>query len=136
MGVVAASPEDVHGDETVHALRFAERCACLTNDARITTASMAEVLRSLEASIAECKTELVELEARGAAERALAELGDGHLRGLGFGHDGSRLVARSHDDGTSGREAALSTQQLREPNSVYTVVEDAAGRWLAQNERL
>jgi len=130
--LVTAAPEDAHADETVHALRFGERCARLTNDAKASTASMAEVLASLEANIRDCEGELAKLEAKGAAERALAELGDGQLRGSGFGHDRSRLVAQSCDDGTSGREAALKVQA----SGAYTEVEDVAGHWIAQQERL
>merc|ERR1719313_1171562 len=97
---------------------------------------MVEVLASLEANISACKAEIAALDARGAAEKARAELGDAGLRGLGFGHDQSRLIARSHDDGTSGKEAGLSTVQADAERSKYTQVEDLAGRWIAEQERL
>jgi len=70
------------------------------------------------------------LQAKGAEGRALAELGDGQLRGLGFGHDRSRLIAQSHDDGTSGQDAALPAM------GSYTLVEDIAGHWIACQERM
>eukprot|EP00747_Dinoflagellata_sp_TGD_P025692 gnl/TRDRNA2_/TRDRNA2_131424_c0_seq1.p1 gnl/TRDRNA2_/TRDRNA2_131424_c0~~gnl/TRDRNA2_/TRDRNA2_131424_c0_seq1.p1 ORF type:complete len:783 (-),score=146.58 gnl/TRDRNA2_/TRDRNA2_131424_c0_seq1:47-2395(-) len=137
--VITASPEGAHGDETVHALRFGERCAHVTNDARASTAPMAEVLASLDASIAACEKEVASLRARGAEERADAELRDGQLRGLGRGFDRSRLAARSHDDGTSGKEAALTAKGAHETTSssaTYTVVEDLAGAWIMEQERL
>jgi len=122
--LVTASPEDEH------AFRFGERCAHLTNKAQASTAPMSEVLASLDAGIAACKQELKELQAKGAEGRALAELGDGQLRGLGFGHDRSRLIAQSHDDGTSGQDAALPAM------GSYTLVEDIAGHWIACQERM
>jgi hypothetical protein len=128
--IVTASPEDSSADETVHSLRFGERCSRLTNAAHTGTASMAEVLSSLEASISSCEATIIALEAQGARERAAAELENGKMRGLGFGHDQSRLAAQSHDDGTSGREAALASV------GTYTMVEDLAGDWIAQHERL
>lgn len=128
--VITASPEDAAADETVHALRFGERCSRLTNATHATTAPMADVLASLQASIIECEADIQVLEAKGAGERAAAELGDGKLRGLGFGHGESRLLAQSHDDGTSGREASLAAA------GAYTMVEDLAGHWIAQHERL
>merc|ERR1712054_246340 len=116
--LITASPDDSAADETVHSLRFGERCARLTNATHAATAQMGEVLTSLQASIAACEAEIAEMEARGAGERAAAELGDGRLRGLGFGHTQSRLNAQSHDDGTSGKEAALASA------GSYTMVED------------
>jgi hypothetical protein len=128
--VITASPEDSAADETVHSLRFGERCARLTNSTHTATAPMAEVLASLQTSIKMCEDQIKALEAQGAADRAEVELGDRKLRGLGFGHGESRLVAQSHDDGTSGKEASLPAA------GTYTMVEDLAGRWIAQHERL
>eukprot|EP00927_Polykrikos_kofoidii_P049932 TRINITY_DN43904_c0_g1_i1.p1 TRINITY_DN43904_c0_g1~~TRINITY_DN43904_c0_g1_i1.p1 ORF type:complete len:965 (+),score=139.00 TRINITY_DN43904_c0_g1_i1:92-2986(+) len=128
--VVTASPEDEHGEETVHALRFGERCSQLTNEAQASTASMADVVAALEANIAACERQVASLEARGAALHAQLELSDAGLRGLGFGHGSSRLVPKSHDDGTSGQDAALSSVKS------YTHVEDLAGDWLVQKDRL
>jgi len=135
--LIAASPEQANGDETSHALRFGERCSQLAGGGQAGSATMAEVLASLQANIESCKTEVADLEARGAKEKALAELGDKELRGLGFGHGRSRLVARDHDDGTNGQEAAVGPEAKEAPQrGVYTEVEDLAGKWLTTQERL
>ena len=105
------------------------------------TAKMADVMASLDASIATAEAEIARLEGLGAAERATAELGDKTLRGLGFGHGASRLVARRHDGevgfGGEGGEAALDAKQANAyGGGAYTMQEDLAGLWMDEKERL
>ena len=45
--VIAASPDDAHGENTVQALRFGERCATITNSAQIGAVSAEQVTRRL-----------------------------------------------------------------------------------------
>ena len=94
---------------------------------------MAEVLRSLGAQLAECEGLVAALEAQGAQQRARAELGDSRLRGLGFGHEGSRLAVVA-----AGEDRALSTALLHASSGSagYTLVDDLAGRWMSERARL
>merc|ERR1719378_1699258 len=43
--VIAASPDDAHAENTVQALRFGERCATITNSAKVATVSASQALR-------------------------------------------------------------------------------------------
>ncbi len=93
---------------------------------------MAEVLRTISAQLADCEAEVASLEAKGGADKAKVELADGRLRGLGFGHEVSRLTVVDASEG-----AALSTAQLHAGQAAaYTFVDDVAGRWMAETARL
>ncbi len=138
--LVSASPDDGDGDESLNSIRFGTRCARVTNSASAKTADMAEVMRSLEAQIAEARTNLANLEGKGAKGRALGEINDAALRGMGAGHSGaSRLSAMSHQDDTGGdvsKEAGLSTRQAHLATGAYTHVDDDAGLYIAESEKL
>jgi hypothetical protein len=132
--LVCASGADRHGDETLHALRFGERCGWVAADEATgpaSTAPMADVLRSLAAQEAECAAEVAKLAKLGAGDRAKLELGDSKLRGLGVGHEASRLQATvAHAGGTHEESVAGHA------TSQYTFVDDLAGRWVAETARL
>lgn len=141
--MVTAAPEKEFADETVAAMRFGERAAGVQNTSTQATASMAEVLRSMDAAIAASETTIAELEGRGAAEKAREELGDAKLRGMGYGHaENSRLKSQNHADGVTGAdgqaatEAVLSTKQATAAVGTYTFVDDIAGKWMIEKDRL
>jgi hypothetical protein len=73
--LVTASPDKCDGDETVHSLRFGERCGEVAmaksggRDLINTTASMAEVLKDLTRAIKSSLSRLEELAAQGGKEQ-------------------------------------------------------------------
>ncbi|KAK7234040.1 microtubule motor protein [Aureococcus anophagefferens] len=83
---------------------------------------------------------LARLEAGGAKARALGEAGDARLRGMGAGHAAaSRLQAMSHQDDTGGdvsKEAGLSTRQAHAHRGAYSHVDDDAGLYVAESDKL
>lgn len=132
--VVCASPDDIDSEETLHALRFGERAASITSSgAVVNTASMAEVVASLDAQIEAVASSIAELGGDVTLKAQIeAEKSDAKLRGLGYGHGASRLEARGHTDGSGGgREAELvggqrarTEAELRAgTGSAYTQVE-------------
>lgn len=62
--VIAASPDDAHAENTVQALRFGERCATITNSARVAAVSAVEALKVVDEALAACVASMVALEAR------------------------------------------------------------------------
>merc|ERR1719482_2445697 len=60
--VVAASPDDAHAENTVQALRFGERCATITNSARV---SASQALRVVDDALATCESSMRNLEEKG-----------------------------------------------------------------------
>ncbi|EGB08664.1 hypothetical protein AURANDRAFT_53621 [Aureococcus anophagefferens] len=138
--LVSASPDDGDGDESLNSVRFGTRCARVLNSASAKTADMADVLASLDAQIAGARATLARLEAGGAKARALGEAGDARLRGMGAGHAAaSRLQAMSHQDDTGGdvsKEAGLSTRQAHAHRGAYSHVDDDAGLYVAESDKL
>jgi len=62
---IAASPDDAHADNTVQALRFGERCATITNSARVAAVSASEALAVVDGALSSCEASMRSLEARG-----------------------------------------------------------------------
>ena len=62
--VIAASPDDAHAENTVQALRFGERCATITNSARVAAVSAVEALKVVDEALAACVASMAALEAR------------------------------------------------------------------------
>jgi hypothetical protein len=113
--LVTASPDRADADETLHALRFGERCGQVENKVASSTASMAEVLATLDRSIAECEASLNRLEAAGGRAKAEA--------------DAKAQVERS------GQADAFVTAAGAAAGA-YTNIEDVAGKYLAEKGRL
>jgi kinesin family protein 5 len=63
--VIAASPDDAHGENTVQALRFGERCATITNSAKISAVSAAQALSVVDNALNGCEQSMANLEAKG-----------------------------------------------------------------------
>ena len=62
--VIAASPDDAHAENTVQALRFGERCATITNSAKIGAVSAAQALAVVDEALASCEQSMRNLEAK------------------------------------------------------------------------
>ena len=62
--VIAASPDDAHGENTVQALRFGERCATITNSARVASVSASQALAVVDEALATCEASMAALEAK------------------------------------------------------------------------
>ena len=62
--VIAASPDDAHGENTVQALRFGERCATITNSTKIGAVSATQALRVVDEALAACEQSMANLEAK------------------------------------------------------------------------
>jgi len=62
--VIAASPDDAHGENTVQALRFGERCATITNSAHIGAVSAAQAMALVDDALATCEQSMRNLEAK------------------------------------------------------------------------
>jgi hypothetical protein len=60
--VIAASPDDAHGENTVQALRFGERCATITNSARVAAVSATQALAVVDEALAACEGSMRALE--------------------------------------------------------------------------
>ncbi len=67
--LVTASPDGADADETLHALRFGERCRQVENRLSSQVTSMADVLRALDDSIKKCEEEIAALRAAGGQEQ-------------------------------------------------------------------
>ena len=138
--LVTCSPDDRDGDEALASLRFGQRCARVQNTSKAATANMSEVLANLDGQIAACKANLATLEKGGAKQRALGEIGNAALRGMGAGHaTDSRLRQMSHQDDTGGdvsKEAGLSTRQAHKARGAYTFVADDAGLFDVESRKL
>merc|ERR1719198_224615 len=64
--VICCHKEDKHGDETLQALSFGERCAMVSNRVHAAMASSAsEAAAAIDAALAECARQIQGLEARG-----------------------------------------------------------------------
>merc|ERR1740130_2136455 len=64
--VICCHKEDKHGDETLQALSFGERCAMVSNRAHAAMASSAsEAAAAIDEALAECAKQIQGLEARG-----------------------------------------------------------------------
>ena len=63
--VVTASPAAEHGNETLNALRFGERCALITNTAQLGATSMADAVAAVDAALGRCDRAIGAMEARG-----------------------------------------------------------------------
>mmetsp|Transcript_63376 Transcript_63376/g.205750 ORF Transcript_63376/g.205750 Transcript_63376/m.205750 type:complete len:502 (-) Transcript_63376:69-1574(-) len=64
--VICCHKEDQHGDETLQALSFGERCALVTNRAQAAMASSAtDALATIDSSLKECAVQIQGLEQRG-----------------------------------------------------------------------
>ena len=63
--VIAASPDDAHGENTVQALRFGERCATITNSSRIGAVSAAQALSVVDGALGACEQSMASLESKG-----------------------------------------------------------------------
>ena len=136
--IVCASPDDDDADETLHALRFGERCRQVTTGARTSsTAVMSTVLHAIDQEIASLRQEIEALRSVGAAAKAEAELNDKSLRGAGYGHGASRVKAQKHADGSGGgEESVLGGTQKNASTGAYTFVDDSAGAYLNASTRL
>eukprot|EP00931_Biecheleriopsis_adriatica_P065585 TRINITY_DN4008_c0_g2_i1.p1 TRINITY_DN4008_c0_g2~~TRINITY_DN4008_c0_g2_i1.p1 ORF type:complete len:1290 (+),score=333.30 TRINITY_DN4008_c0_g2_i1:28-3897(+) len=79
--VICCHKDDVHGDETLQALSFGERCSMVTNRAHAAMASsVSEALAAVDAALEECTGQIHGLEQRGkgslpACERLRTRLG-------------------------------------------------------------
>ena len=62
--VIAASPDDAHGENTVQALRFGERCATITNSARVAAVSAKQALALVDDALTTCEASMRALEAK------------------------------------------------------------------------
>ena len=62
--VIAASPDDAHGENTVQALRFGERCATITNSTKIGAVSATQALAVVDEALAACEASMANLEAK------------------------------------------------------------------------
>ena len=62
--VIAASPDDAHAENTVQALRFGERCATITNSAKIGAVSAAQARALVDEALAACEQSMANLEAK------------------------------------------------------------------------
>ena len=63
--VIAASPDDAHGENTVQALRFGERCATITNSTKIGAVSANQALKLVDDALTACEQSMANLEAKG-----------------------------------------------------------------------
>jgi len=64
--VICCHKDDVHGDETMQALSFGERCSMVTNRAHAAMASsLSEALASVDSAFEECTSQIHGLEQRG-----------------------------------------------------------------------
>eukprot|EP00930_Biecheleria_cincta_P060090 TRINITY_DN4577_c0_g1_i1.p1 TRINITY_DN4577_c0_g1~~TRINITY_DN4577_c0_g1_i1.p1 ORF type:complete len:1292 (-),score=258.80 TRINITY_DN4577_c0_g1_i1:678-4553(-) len=64
--VICCHKDDVHGDETLQALSFGERCSFVTNRAHAAMASsLSEALAAVDAACEECVSQISGLEQRG-----------------------------------------------------------------------
>ena len=116
--LVTASPDRADADETLHALRFGERCSHVENKASNATATMADVLKALDASLSACEKEIARLAKAGGKARAESD-------------------AAAMAGGQGMNDAALANKGAGLRGSKgYTVVEDVAGKYLAEVERL
>lgn len=125
--LVAASSDDNDADETVASLRFGLRCARVktNNGARSApTADMQTVLDALRADIERTRDRVADLERRGAKRQAQAELDDAHLRAVG-----TRIARRDHTDDVHAEAKCAQAER-------YADVQDDAGLWLAETNRL
>ena len=68
--LVTGSLDEVHGDETVEAMRFGEQCAGVTNQTRIQASSLPAALTAIDKALAVCQQGLDSLAARGKCELA------------------------------------------------------------------
>lgn len=64
--VVTCSSDEVHGDQTLHALRFGERCQQVVNSAALdTVTSVSDALRTVDEALRTCEEALRRQEERG-----------------------------------------------------------------------
>merc|ERR1719326_1363263 len=56
--VIAASPDDQHGENTVQALRFGERCSTIVNSARIGAVSASQAMALVDDALAACEASM------------------------------------------------------------------------------
>lgn len=83
--LVTGCADQADADETVHALRFGERCAQISSDVTAATASMAEVMEGLNKELAECTAAIADLTERGGKQgHCNFTLGDSHLNDIVF----------------------------------------------------
>ena len=66
--VIAASPDDAHAENTVQALRFGERCATITNSARIGAVNASQALAVVDEALRSCEQSMANLEAKNRTE--------------------------------------------------------------------
>ena len=114
--IVACSPDRADADETLHALRFGERCGQVANKVASATASMGEVLKALDASIKATEAEIREWRAKGGQEAAEAD-----AAAMASGNAAAVLKAKA---------------AAGEVGSDYATVEDVAGKYLMAVDRL
>ena len=72
--VVTASPDRADAEETLHSLRFGERCSRITNQLSVATSSVAGALAAIDASLRQCEEGLRSLQARGVGGAVAAKL--------------------------------------------------------------
>eukprot|EP00933_Yihiella_yeosuensis_P071061 TRINITY_DN79256_c0_g1_i1.p1 TRINITY_DN79256_c0_g1~~TRINITY_DN79256_c0_g1_i1.p1 ORF type:complete len:581 (+),score=128.20 TRINITY_DN79256_c0_g1_i1:3-1745(+) len=64
--VICCHKDDTHGDETLQALSFGERCSLVTNRAHAAMASsLSDALAAVDAAVSECQSQIQNLEQRG-----------------------------------------------------------------------
>ena len=68
--LVTGSLDEMHGDETVEALRFGEQCAGVTNQLRTQASSLPAALAAIDKALAVCQHGLDSLSSRGKSELA------------------------------------------------------------------
>mmetsp|Transcript_26473 Transcript_26473/g.61729 ORF Transcript_26473/g.61729 Transcript_26473/m.61729 type:complete len:1081 (-) Transcript_26473:8-3250(-) len=67
--IICCHKEEVHGDETLQALNFGQRCAALSNKASAAIASSTtEAAAAVDSALAECAKQIAGLEARGKGQ--------------------------------------------------------------------
>jgi hypothetical protein len=130
--LVTASPDRADADETLHALRFGERCRQVENKAVSSTVSMAEVLAALDKSITQCEASLKSLESAGGKAKAEAEKKVQASRTGGAAAAFVQTKAGSAAEEGNGGGGGGGARKV----GGYTMVEDVAGKYLAEKDRL
>jgi len=63
--LVSCRSDSAHGDETLHSLRFGERCGMISNTAKVAATSLSGAIALIDASLLRVEEQLKTLEARG-----------------------------------------------------------------------
>ena len=61
---MACSSDDSNGEQSLHALRFGERCSMITNRAALSTMSVADALKAIDRALEACRNQMAAMEER------------------------------------------------------------------------